>query len=202
MALATTPVGKADAKVDLTPGEQRHLTALEHRIERGLNTFREVGLALLEIRDNRLFRMSHNSFEAYCLARWGMGRGQAYRLMGAAEVAEAIPEGPENEAQARELVPVFHTDPDLAAKVWDQAKKSGKPITAPLIREAVRQVSGTVVSGDGRGRLVNPTTATARLIARLATLSEDYTAWRNSKPTAAERKAVKAALADFSRLVG
>ncbi len=40
--------------LDIT--EQERLNNCERIIERGLNTFVDVGLALLEIRDNRLYR--------------------------------------------------------------------------------------------------------------------------------------------------
>lgn len=41
----------------------RSLEENEAIIERGLATFVEVGTALAEIRDNRLYRESHGTFE-------------------------------------------------------------------------------------------------------------------------------------------
>ena len=43
---------------------------LEHIIQLGLGTFYYVGSALLEIRDSRLYRSTHATFEDYCRDRW------------------------------------------------------------------------------------------------------------------------------------
>ena len=50
-------------------------------IERGLKTFVDVGNALMAIRDGRLYREQHATFEDYCHGRWGMNRGHANRLI-------------------------------------------------------------------------------------------------------------------------
>lgn len=73
-----------------------------------LATFVEVGEALLRIRDERLYRETHGSFEEYCRERWGMARKRAYDFIAAAEVtAELSPTGdipvPPSERVAREL---------------------------------------------------------------------------------------------------
>jgi hypothetical protein len=75
-------------------------------IERGRQTFIEVGNALAAIRDGRLYQATHRSFEAYCRERWGMSRTHADRQIAAARRAELAPIGarPENEYQARRLV--------------------------------------------------------------------------------------------------
>lgn len=56
----------------LTHDEQCELKQCEETIERGLHTFHEVGAALLVVRDKRLYRKSHRTFEEYCRERWGM----------------------------------------------------------------------------------------------------------------------------------
>jgi len=63
----------------LSTSEERSLADLETIIERGLATFVEVGTALLDIRRDRLYRETHETFEAYCRERWGFGRA-AQRL--------------------------------------------------------------------------------------------------------------------------
>lgn len=83
------------------------LMECERVIERGLNTFVEVGAALLEIRDNRLYSDGYNTFEHYCRERWGMSRIHAHRLIEAADVTNnLLPMGnilPTSERQARPL---------------------------------------------------------------------------------------------------
>lgn len=59
---------------------------------RGLGTSVEVGAALTEIREQRLYRLrdGFTTFEAYCKERWGFTRDKADRLIGAAAVAEVL----------------------------------------------------------------------------------------------------------------
>ena len=42
----------------------------EHIIDQGIKTFVEVGHALLVIRDERLYRERHETFEDYLRQRW------------------------------------------------------------------------------------------------------------------------------------
>ena len=51
---------------ELTPitlDESRRLVELEKTIEHGLKTFLEVGAALAEIRDKKLYRVEHSTFD-------------------------------------------------------------------------------------------------------------------------------------------
>lgn len=128
------------------------LAALEARIEHGLATFVQVGEALLEIRDRRLYREAgFAEFDAYCRARWGWQRARSYRLMDGAKVVRVlspIGDTPTNEAQARELVPVLRDEgPEAVAEVWEQAQEAapnGK-VTAEVVRDVVRERSGMAV---------------------------------------------------------
>ncbi len=99
------------ARVELTPAEQERLADLEAVVERGLETFIEVGLALKRIRDDRLYRASHGTFAGYLEDRWGFTRQRGYQLIAAADVSTAVDKlglpAPENEAQARELLAVM-----------------------------------------------------------------------------------------------
>lgn len=76
----------------LAPNEQFRLEQCEKAIERGLNTFVEVGRALTEIRDAKLYRIGFKTFEAYCKERWEIDRSRAYQLIGQANVVAAIKE--------------------------------------------------------------------------------------------------------------
>jgi ParB family chromosome partitioning protein len=102
--------------------ETARLIKLEDTIERGLATFVDVGTALMEIRDGRLYRERWGTFEDYCRERWGIARRTAYQLMDAAEVVENVRNcaqiAPANEAQAR---PLTSLPADLQPIVWQQA---------------------------------------------------------------------------------
>ncbi len=117
------------------------LSDLESVIERGIATFVEVGTALLEIRDSRLYFDTHVTFEDYCRERWHWGRAHAYRLIDGAKVARALsPMGdiPGTERQARELVPLVRAGrEDDAREAWSEVTASGS-VTAETVREAVK----------------------------------------------------------------
>jgi hypothetical protein len=120
----------------LTPSEQQQLTELETAIERGFQTFLEVGAALAAVRDARLYRAEYATFEDYCQARWGMTRRNANHLIGAVDVVETlgttVPK-PTNERQARALGKVPEAE---RPEVWQEAheRSGGKP-TARLIEQ-------------------------------------------------------------------
>ena len=83
------------------------LEAEETIIERGLATFMEVGEALGRIRDQRLYKQTHSSFDAYCRARWGFGRNYGDKQIRAArevvlELGTGVPI-PQTEGEARRL---------------------------------------------------------------------------------------------------
>lgn len=121
----------------LSTTDHRGLADHEAVIERGMNTFIEVGNALLAIREERLYRDGHATFEDYCRERWGFGRDYADRMIAAAAIVPTIVStglpAPTNEGQARELARVPEED---RADVWRETveRTDGKP-TAAAIRE-------------------------------------------------------------------
>ena len=85
------------------------LTHLENIIADNQCRFYEIGKALKEIRDSRLYKLTlFETFEAYARARWDIGRSQAYRLINACSVIGNLsPIGdilPGNESQTRSLI--------------------------------------------------------------------------------------------------
>jgi hypothetical protein len=124
-------------------GESSRLVDLEGVIERGLSTFVEVGEALLEIRDARLYRLTHGTFEDYCRERWGLGVSRTHQLMDAAKVVRltsTMVEVP-SERVARELVPVMREDPEAVALVMSEAqdRAGDEPVTAAAVRAVVKE---------------------------------------------------------------
>ena len=122
----------------------RGITSLDDAetiIERGIQTFIEVGNALLAIRDQRLYQPKYASFEAYCRERWGMSRVHAHRHIEAARVGNALPFGnaPANEAQARELAPVLRDEGEEAVvEVFrDLREQYGDDVTAARVKRLV-----------------------------------------------------------------
>lgn len=130
----------------LTPTEQNHLKFYEAKIEKGLKTFIEVGESLLKIKNEKLYRQSHSTFEEYCEKRWNIGIRQSQRLMNAAEVVKNLKEHdqsvvlPTSEYQIRTLAQL----PSVAQKaIWEKVSSTQQPITGRIIENAVKDYTGT-----------------------------------------------------------
>jgi hypothetical protein len=107
----------------LTPMEAEELIGCETILERGLATFFEVGNALLLIREKCLYRATYKTFEQYCRERWNFGRSYAWRVMGAAERVNLLPNHaelprPANEFQVR---PFLKLAPAQFPAAWERA---------------------------------------------------------------------------------
>lgn len=129
----------------LTPLEQDELSRCEAAITRGLQTFFEVGAALVTIRNQRLYRAEYATFEAYCRERWEMGRNYMNKIVAAHEVVAhlgtIVPKNqlPANESQVRPLVKL---DPAQQRTTWEQVLASAPAgrITAAYVEQVARQV--------------------------------------------------------------
>ncbi|MCX4886068.1 hypothetical protein [Streptomyces sp. NBC_00847] len=111
--------------------------------EQALHGFRKAlvvaGKALEVINRGRLYRETHATFADYVLEVWGFKRSQAYRLIEEWPVAVAVsPIGDINEAQARELLPVFKDHGREATAVLYRAARelTGGKVTAAALAEA------------------------------------------------------------------
>jgi N6-adenosine-specific RNA methylase IME4 len=127
----------------ITLDERSRLYKLEETIEHGLNTFVDVGNALLEIRDSKLYRQDFTTFEDYCKERWGIERRRAYQLMDAAKAVENVylstQTVPVNELQAR---PLTALDPQEQIEAWKRVIENtpeGK-ITAAVVLKAAKEI--------------------------------------------------------------
>lgn len=125
---------------NLSLPERQELDQLEAKIEKGIGTFVEVGLALLSIRDRRLYRGAYSTFEAYCLDRWGMTRTHANRLIGAAEVAGNLAPTGAKPACERVARPLTRLEPEEQRAVWKDLTDNGHEPTAAEVEEMVREM--------------------------------------------------------------
>ncbi|MFN6453052.1 MAG: hypothetical protein RM022_012720 [Nostoc sp. EfeVER01] len=85
-ALATITVTAVEVP-ELTEEEQCDRLHLERKVERA---FFEAGKALMELRDRRLYRSTHKTFEEYCRSRFGYTRMAATYKIAAATVMENL----------------------------------------------------------------------------------------------------------------
>ncbi|MDZ4877829.1 MAG: hypothetical protein CLLPBCKN_007264 [Chroococcidiopsis cubana SAG 39.79] len=147
----------------LTLDEERERHRLELRVERA---FFEAGVALRELREQRLYRSTHRTFEEYCYARFGYTRRRPYQLIEAAIVFENLCTNgtqnsetndlctigtqdrapiverqvlPTSERQIRDLV---NLEPEQQRQVWQQAvtQAEGKVPTGRIVRSVVEQI--------------------------------------------------------------
>lgn len=104
--------GGVKALSALSDEEATRLVGLEATIDRGLTTFMEVGSALVEIQDSKLYRATSLSFEQYMMDRFNLNRARGYQLIEAAKVVNQIaeelkldPAGESTGAEGYEAIP-------------------------------------------------------------------------------------------------
>lgn len=119
----------------------RMLAKAEVVIERGLSTFLQVGDALANINDGRLYREEYDTFEAYCRGRWAMSARRARQLMDAAQMGTMVPIS--NERQARAL-----KEADDPAEVYAEAEKRGDTTSAGIGRVVAERKNPRATNGS------------------------------------------------------
>ncbi len=127
----------------LTPEEESERHRLELKVERA---FYEAGFSLRQLRDRRLYRSTHKTFEEYCRDRFAMNRSRSYQFIDAAIVFDNLTKCPQfvdifptNESQCRPLVQL---EPDEQRQVWNQAveQAGGKVPPARLVKGIVERL--------------------------------------------------------------
>jgi hypothetical protein len=164
-AAGVTPI--AIAHRALSDDERARKADLEVTIERGFETFVEVGCALYEIRSARLYRDEFSNFDTYCRERWGMGRSRAQQLISAARTFAAIESDShkpvtsvttdDDEAQLplptseRQLRPLVGLPDDVAVDAWRTAVETCDSDT-PTVDDVERAVAATPTPARDSGR--------------------------------------------------
>ena len=139
------------AIAQLDVAERTRLQELESIVEHGLQTFYEVGKALDEIREHKLYRETHKTFESYCLDNWGIGRRTADRFIAAAQVIEILrPIGLKIPTKENQVRPLTGLPPELQLEIWQEALElspNGMPTGA-----AVQRLVDQRFPSNGNGR--------------------------------------------------
>ncbi|WDD36132.1 hypothetical protein PQG02_31110 (plasmid) [Nostoc sp. UHCC 0926] len=158
-ATATIIVTAAEVE-ELSETEQRDRLHLERRVERA---FFEAGKALAELRDRRLYRSTHSTFEEYCKDRFGFERRHPYRLIEAAGVVDNLikmcPIWTQNEIEDApatvhsdqlqilptsegQVRPMTKLEPQQQQEVWQQAVElaGGKVPTGRIVKDVVQRI--------------------------------------------------------------
>jgi hypothetical protein len=166
----------------LSADEEKRLTQLEETISQGMLCFVEVGRALMAIRDERLYRQTHRTFQAYCLEKWEFGRAYAYRLIASAEVADNLSPIRQQITSESQLRPLTHLKPEEQKAAWQKAVESvpdGKKVTAKCVEDAVNELEQVAELGEAPdeasqeedsvqlGILTRETSATVKKLAKI-----------------------------------
>lgn len=133
----------------MSPEETKRLAELEEVIKADIKGFIRVGMALKEIRENKLFlAKKYLTWELYLKEEWDLSKGYANRQISAFDVVENIkrseamaPMGAivKNERQARPLT--LLEDPEEQVKAWKEAvSRSGGKVTALAVAKVVMEI--------------------------------------------------------------
>jgi len=119
---------------DLSQSDENRLMACELTIRSGVKAFCAVGDALCEIRDGKLYRTTHETFEAYCSERWQISKTHANRLIDQSVVVDAIgdaagaltPIGVISEFAARQIKPHLA---EVTQEIREKVAAGADPVT-------------------------------------------------------------------------
>jgi hypothetical protein len=137
-----------DAAGDLTNTEIHDLGVCERAVD-NLSTARWLaGKALQSIRDRKLYRHTHSTFEEYVQDRWEMSERAAYQAIEEWPLAERLQQilgKPTTPSHTRALLPVAHRfgvapAVDLYQQLGPRAATDGLRLTAALTARVVRAV--------------------------------------------------------------
>ncbi|WP_233222828.1 hypothetical protein [Chroococcidiopsis sp. CCALA 051] len=144
------PVEAAQVEIleELTHDEERDRHRLELRVERA---FYQAGKALAQLRERRLYRSTHKTFEAYCRDRFNYSRDAAYLKISAAEVYDNIRKFlptngrqipmPTTERQLRDIAKAG-MEPEVQVDAWIQSvdEAGGKVPSGRIVKGIVEQL--------------------------------------------------------------
>ncbi|MBD2683523.1 MULTISPECIES: hypothetical protein [Nostoc] len=141
---------------ELTEQEQSDRLHLERRVERA---FFEAGKALAELRDRRLYRSTHKTFEEYCKDRFSYTYRHVNYLIAGSVIVDNIKMGtnssqneqveemgtnssqilPTSEVQVR---PLAKLEPQQQQQAWQRAVKQagGKVPSGRLVKDVVQTI--------------------------------------------------------------
>ena len=106
------------------------------------------GEALLEIRDSRLYRIEHGTFEAYCKSKWGMSRTFTFNTIESSKATKNVlncEHSPKTESQAR---PLTKLPAEKQPEAWEKAVESagGEQPTAKQAEDAANERTAQTMS--------------------------------------------------------
>ena len=144
----------------LTVQEEKRLEQLENVVVVNFKSFIQLGAALAEIRDRKLYRNKAKTFEKYCKELFDIAKSRAYELIGAAEVIENVRNCGQNdgldpseffvnESQLRPLTRLRKEQQLPVCLAAIQSAPNGK-ITASHVKKVVKEYIGEKIETRAR----------------------------------------------------
>jgi hypothetical protein len=147
--------------------ERARLAELEAVVENHLPTFLAVGRALVQIRNERLFREQYPTWELYRQKRFGFSYSHANDLARSTQIADHLlntcagrqgdaPLPPNLSADA--LRPLQRLDAPLQSAVWRLASRVTEHPTHHVVSRIVRVIENAITEGNGGAHQKSKTT--------------------------------------------
>lgn len=135
----------------LTADEKKRLFSAEATIRNGRKAYQNIGRALTDIAQFKLYRSTHSTMAKYARDKWDMTTARVSQYQAAYRIHCLLSETgmkplPASESQCRPLVRI-PADLDMDARIiqaWSDVLDAGQPITAKLVNEKVDGVLGIV----------------------------------------------------------
>lgn len=140
-------------EADLTYDEERDRLHLERQVE---SAFHIAGKALMELRDRRLYRNTHPSWEAYCQEHFGFSHQNGDKKIAAARVVEVLTTNscqilPSCVEQAYPLSKL--KDEEQIVEIWEDLTQEGKRPSGKKVQSVVAEICDRQAE---RGEYHNP----------------------------------------------
>jgi hypothetical protein len=161
--------------------DKMRLTELETIVQRGIQTFIEVGEALEEIRDGSLWRLhsKYATWSDYLDQRWHFGSSRARQLINGARFARRIEDVTgvtlPNERVTREINSVIRQYPEeIQSLALEMAAKRGGMVTVDRVRDIAETLTealntgGYVTTADGEQNALESSINTNRKESEIA----------------------------------
>jgi hypothetical protein len=151
---------QVELEFPLSEEKKARLHELERVIERSIQSFLECGRALLQVRDEELYRPLYASFEDYLLKRWAITYTHGASLMRSTLLAERLLAGPAEpggdaplpaDLAESTLRPLQKLPEPLQIACWRLVNRITEKPTGHIVSGIVRVVTAAIQQGQSDG---------------------------------------------------
>ena len=165
----------------LSDDERTEFDKQREVVRKGLGVFVVVGRALALIRDKKLYRETHDSFDTFVMDEWEMSKSHTNRQIVASQLVRKLSKSdvkPVTESQVR---PLTRLKPALAEACWNRAvgiAGVGGQVTADIVKQAVVEMSpkreAKTTRNKKKSRKVKPVTIKTEFGVVVVTPKKDH----------------------------